>query len=159
MRSPFTAVLFCFELTKDTEVLLPLLISSFCSYSFAVWAMKRSILTEKVARRCFNIFREYSVDPLDRFLVKDVFTSSHSDQKLMNIKVPTVYMEETCRVAADLMAENDIAHLSIVSRDSQTELGVVTLNDLLKARRFHFQEESHRETMFPILKTKEVDRT
>jgi CIC family chloride channel protein len=27
MRSPFTAVLFCFELTKDTEVLLPLLVA------------------------------------------------------------------------------------------------------------------------------------
>jgi H+/Cl- antiporter ClcA len=155
MRSPFTAVLFCFELTKDTEILLPLLIASFCSYAFTVWAMRRSILTEKVARRGFDIFREYGVDPLERFLVKDVFANSHLDQKFLNMTVPIIFMEETCRTAADRMAENDVAHLLIVSRENRDlKLGIVTLNDLLKARRFHFREESHRETLFPILRSR-----
>lgn len=163
MRSPFTAVLFCFELTKDTEVLLPLLIASIVSYAFTVWAMRRSILTEKVARRGFDIFREYAVDPLERFTVKDVFTKTNPSslvtqngiglsQVSAERKVPTVFQEETCRIAADRMAEFDVAHLSVVSRTDQKELGFITLPDLLKARRFHFQEESHRETMFPILK-------
>lgn len=57
MRSPLTAVLFCFELTNDSQVFLPLLIASTASYAFTVWAMKRSILTEKVARRGYDIFR------------------------------------------------------------------------------------------------------
>lgn len=70
MRSPFTAIFFAFELTRDTEVLLPLLIASLCSYAFTVLYMKRSILTEKIARRGHDIFREYSVDPLERMTVK-----------------------------------------------------------------------------------------
>ena len=161
MRSPFTAILFCFELTKDTNVLLPLLIASISSYAFTVWAMRRSILTEKVARRGFDIFREYGVDPLERFTVKDVFTPSNSASlqvkneiaDIQNVnKIPSIFLEETCRAAADRMAENDIAHLLVISRSDQNELGVVTLNDLLKARRFHFREESFRETMFPLLK-------
>lgn len=32
--------------------------------------MKRSILTEKIARRGYDIFREYAVDPLERMTVK-----------------------------------------------------------------------------------------
>ena len=162
MRSPFTAVLFCFELTKDTEVLLPLLVASIVSYAFTVWAMRRSILTEKVARRGYDIFREYSVDPLERFTVKDVFTASRSGdlsspnqattQTSLQNKPPTVFQDETCRVAADRMAEFDVAHLSVISHGDRSEQGMVTLTDLLKARRFHFLEESHRETMFPLVK-------
>ncbi len=155
MRSPFTAIIFCFELTRDTEVLLPLLIASIISYAFTVWAMKRSILTEKVARRGFDIFREYAVDPLERFTVKDVFTPYGVGvaEGSLSKSAPKIFLEDTCRCAADRMAKNDIAHLIVVSRHDQTECGVVTLANLLKARRFHFQEESDRETMFPIIKS------
>ncbi len=150
MRSPFTAILFCFELTKDPNILLPLLIASMASYAFTVWAMKRSILTEKVARRGYDIFREYAVDPLERFLVKDVFTTKSSQPSVT--KIPKIFAEETCRAAADRMAENDTTHLLVVSVENGSELGIVSLNDLLKARRFHSQEESTRETLFPLMK-------
>lgn len=154
MRSPLTAVIFCFELTKDNEILLPLLIASTVSYAFTVWAMKRSILTEKVARRGFDIFREYSVDPLEKCSVKDVFAVSTSFEKNPRPKMWTVFPEDSCRIAADRMAENDVAQLLVVSRSSDEELGVVTLFDLLKARKMHFSEEFQRETMFPIIKQK-----
>jgi hypothetical protein len=117
--------------------------------------MRRSILTEKVARRGYDIFREYAVDPLERFTVKDVFTVSGTTQDktaLAKGKIPTVFQEETCRVAADRMAEFDVAHLTVISHSDSKELGVVALADLLKARRFHSLEESHRETMFPLVK-------
>ena len=74
MRSPFTAILFAFELTHDEGVLLPLLIATMVAHTFTVLVMKRSILTEKVARRGFHIFREYSVDILERVHVEDVMT-------------------------------------------------------------------------------------
>ncbi|MGZ3696001.1 MAG: chloride channel protein [Bdellovibrionota bacterium] len=75
MRSPFTAILFAFELTHSADSLLPLMVASFCSYAVTVLIMKRSILTEKVARRGYDIFREYDVDPLERLSVKEVMTS------------------------------------------------------------------------------------
>jgi chloride channel protein, CIC family len=51
MRSPLTGVLFAVELTHDTHALLPLLIATAFAHAFTVLVMKRSILTEKVARR------------------------------------------------------------------------------------------------------------
>ena len=63
MRSPLTSVIFALELTHDVSSLLPLLIASMIAYAFTVLVMKRSILTEKVARRGYHLSREYSVDP------------------------------------------------------------------------------------------------
>jgi CBS domain-containing protein len=39
-----------------------------------VMVMRRSILTEKIARRGRHVFREYAVDPLDRHFVDEVMT-------------------------------------------------------------------------------------
>jgi H+/Cl- antiporter ClcA len=151
MRSPLTAVIFSFELTKDSEILLPLLIAATVSYAFTVWAMKRSILTEKVARRGFDIFREYSVDPLERCSVKEVFTALNFQEKPYLSDHLTIFPEESCRVAADRMAQYHVSHLHVVSRSKSETLGLVTVSDLLSARRLHHQEESQRETMFPIM--------
>ncbi len=76
MRSPFTGIVFALELTWDVKVLPALLIASFVSYGFTVLFMKRSILTEKVARRGYHISREYSVDPLERLGVGEVMTTN-----------------------------------------------------------------------------------
>ena len=74
MRSPFTSVIFALELTYDTQSLLPLLIASMIAHAFTVLVMKRSILTEKVARRGYHLTREYSVDPLELVTVKEVMS-------------------------------------------------------------------------------------
>ena len=71
-RSPLTAVVFSLELTYDTDLLLPTLIASTIAYLVSVLILKRSILTEKVARRGFHVLREYSVDPLEALFVRDV---------------------------------------------------------------------------------------
>jgi CBS domain-containing protein len=75
MRSPLTGVIFALELTYDIRSLLPLLIASVVAHGFTVLVMKRSILTEKVARRGYHISREYSVDPLERLAVGQVMSA------------------------------------------------------------------------------------
>lgn len=72
MRVPFTGVVFALELTNDFNMLLPLLIACFCGYAVTVFALKRSILTEKIARRGYHLTREYSTDPLEIFFVREV---------------------------------------------------------------------------------------
>jgi chloride channel protein, CIC family len=72
MRSPFTGVVFSLELTHDLNALFPLLLAGIVADSFTVLVMKRSILTEKVARRGVHVAREYSVDPLERVPVRAV---------------------------------------------------------------------------------------
>jgi CIC family chloride channel protein len=72
MRSPLTGVIFAVELTGDYGMLLPLLVSASVAHGFSVLTMKRSILTEKVARRGYHLTREYCVDPLELAFVRDV---------------------------------------------------------------------------------------
>jgi len=75
MRSPFTGVVFAVELTHDVNVILPLLLASVIAHAFTVLTLRRSILTEKVARRGYHLSREYAVDPLEILLVREVMRS------------------------------------------------------------------------------------
>ncbi|HVN37107.1 MAG TPA: chloride channel protein [Myxococcota bacterium] len=75
MRSPLTGIVFALELTDDVRLLLPLLIAVVVAHAFTVLVMKRSILTEKVARRGHHVSREYSLDPLERLLARDVMST------------------------------------------------------------------------------------
>jgi len=75
MRAPLTAIVFAFGLTGDSNAFLPLLLTCAVSYGFTVLTMPRSILTEKIARRGYHVYREYAVDPLERYYVADVMTS------------------------------------------------------------------------------------
>ncbi|WP_296660217.1 chloride channel protein [Paraburkholderia sp.] len=74
MRAPIMAAVFAFELTGDVNALLPLLASAAVAYGFTVLLMRRSILTEKIARHGYHIYREYSIDPLERHYVEEVMT-------------------------------------------------------------------------------------
>lgn len=76
MRAPLTGVVFTLELTHDLDALLPLLIACACAHGVSVLLMKRSILTEKVARRGFHLSREYAVDPMEILFVRDVMRSA-----------------------------------------------------------------------------------
>lgn len=76
MRAPVMSVMFAFELTQDANALLPLLTASAVAYGFTVLTMPRSILTEKIARRGYHIYREYGIDPLERHNVAEVMTQS-----------------------------------------------------------------------------------
>src|SRR5690349_9616697 len=76
MRSPFTSIVFAFELTHDANVFLPLLVGSVISHAFTVLTLKRSILTEKVARRGYHLSREYAVDPLEILFAREVMRSN-----------------------------------------------------------------------------------
>ena len=65
MRSPLTAMMFGIELTHDINSLVPLVIGCVSAHTTTVLLLKRSILTEKVARRGHHITREYVVDPFE----------------------------------------------------------------------------------------------
>lgn len=75
MRAPLTATLFAVELTGNMGALLPVLSACVFAYGVTVLLLKRSILTEKIARRGHHISREYRVDPFDLLRVADVMTT------------------------------------------------------------------------------------
>jgi H+/Cl- antiporter ClcA/CBS domain-containing protein len=72
MRSPLTGVIFALELTHRYEALLPLVIAASTAYCVSVLLLKRSVLTEKIARRGYHLSREYDVDPLEILFVGEV---------------------------------------------------------------------------------------
>jgi CBS domain-containing protein len=214
MRSPLTGVVFALEITYDIRMLLPLLIATTIAHAFTVLVMKRSILTEKVARRGYHVSREYTVDPLERLSVGEVMSTElvtvpgsmaikeliaqyflgHGPKKhqgypvtdnagrLLGIvtksdlleewlpsmvrdvdgagKHPTpiiaydllgrppiiAYPDETCRTAAERMAEHGIGRLLVISPDNPAAaIGIITRSDLLKPRSRHADEEARRE--------------
>ena len=72
MRSPLTGVVFAIELTHRFDALLPLLIGASTAYAVSVLLLRRSVLTEKIARRGYHLTREYDVDPLELLFISEV---------------------------------------------------------------------------------------
>lgn len=72
MRAPLTGALFAMELTGEIRMLVPLLTASAAAYAVTVLLLKRSILTEKIARRGQHISRDYAVDPYQLTRVSEV---------------------------------------------------------------------------------------
>ena len=208
MRSPFTSVVFAFELTHDANVFLPLLVGSVIAHGFTVLTLKRSILTEKVARRGYHLSREYAVDPLELLFVREVMRTNivtlPADSTLREARarltgnhmpgqelVPVVDMgsnlrgvltqrelceriesggvaleqkigemvkaeplvafpDEPLRVVVNRMAEEGVTRLPVVEQETGKLLGMVSMDDVLKARTRHMEEERRRERTIRI---------
>jgi len=75
MRSPLTGAIFALELTGDLDLLAPLLTAAVAAFAVTVLLMKRSILTEKIARRGQHITREYAIDPFELTRVREVMAT------------------------------------------------------------------------------------
>jgi len=72
MRSPLTSAIFAVELTHNLGALLPLATACAVAHATTVLLLRRSILTEKVARRGHHVMREYVVDPFETVRVAEV---------------------------------------------------------------------------------------
>ena len=204
MRSPLTSIVFAFELTHDANVFLPLLVGSVVAHAFTVLTLKRSILTEKVARRGFHLSREYAVDPLEILFVREVMRTKvvalsalntvaevqevlqaehRQTQRLLPVvnregqlvgvltradirqrveeegdavlkrplgelvrpDVVEAYPDEPLRVVVYRMAGKGLTRMPVVERTTRKFLGLVALDDLLKARGRNLEEERTRE--------------
>ncbi len=72
MRAPLTSVIFLLELTHDFNALPALMAGCLTAYFVTVMFLRRSILTEKLARRGQHITQEYQVDQFSLLRVQDV---------------------------------------------------------------------------------------
>jgi H+/Cl- antiporter ClcA/predicted transcriptional regulator len=154
-RSPFTAVIFALELTHDIDLLLPLLIASTIAHLISVLILKRSILTEKVARRGFHVLREYSVGALDALFVRDVMETDvvtvDPARRVVDVHAAMERRElaRRQRILPVLNADNRLAGAvpwvdvleQVASGDEQAIIGDVMLGDLVVA----YPDETLRE--------------
>ncbi|HET7571538.1 MAG TPA: chloride channel protein [Gaiellaceae bacterium] len=147
-RSPFTSIVFAVELTHEQSLLLPLLIACASAHMLSVLALRRSILTEKVARRGFHVTREYVVDPLEAMFVREVMQAGVVPDAVDGV---VAYPDEVLRTVATRMAEHRVDTLPVVARGDGEVVGTVTVFDLLAARRRQLLEDRHRERPLPLL--------
>jgi len=204
MRAPLMSIIFAFELTHDGNILLPLLVGSCISYTVTVLTLKRSILTEKVARRGYHLSAEYAVDPMEILYVREVMRTNvvalpatgklgdmqdllrvdhPQEQRLLPVvdaqgllvgvltradmrarlerdgtaalqtpsrdlvRAETVEVapNEPLRAAVYRMAEKGFTRMPVVERETRKFLGLISLDDLLKGRSRHLEEERRRE--------------
>ena len=129
MRSPFTALLFAIELTHDFNLFPALMIGSIAAYAVTVLLMRRSVLTEKLARRGHHITREYSIDPFEFARVSEV----------MDTDMPVIAANMKLLELSDRIAEGD-AQLNrrqgLLIVDEHNHLaGIITRGDIVRALR------------------------
>ncbi len=190
-------------------MLLPLLVGSVIAHGFTVLTLKRSILTEKVARRGYHLSREYAIDPLEILFVREVMRTKvamlpaastvgeiqqsllmdipqtqrllpvvDADELLVGVltrgdlckrleqegeaasrrplgelvrkQTAEAFPDEPLRFVVYRMAEKGITRLPVVERSTRKFLGLVSLDDLLKARTRNLDEESRREQVLSL---------
>jgi H+/Cl- antiporter ClcA/CBS domain-containing protein len=129
MRSALTSTVFAVELTRDFNLFPALLIGSVMALGVTVLLMRRSILTEKLARRGHHITREYSIDPFELARVQDV----------MDRQVPTVPAGMRLSELSDRIAQGDpelSRRQGTLIVDKQNHLvGIITRGDIVRALR------------------------
>jgi H+/Cl- antiporter ClcA len=151
MRSPLTGIVFTLELTHAWTVVLPLIIAATGAYAFSVLVLPRSVLTEKIARRGLHLTREYSTDPLETFLVRDVMTPlGELPDRDAACETPrngtAIHGDDTVRHAAYVFAEHGLATALVMDRRNPEHIvGSVSLPDLLRPRLHDLTEEHVRE--------------
>ena len=127
MRSPLTAMIFTLELTHDLNLLPGLLVACIAAHALTVLWLRRSILTEKVARRGFHVTREYSVDPLAVLRVGEV----------MDRNPPTVPAQMKVSELSDLIANGnpELSHRqgTLIADEAGNLAGIITRGDLIRA--------------------------
>jgi chloride channel protein, CIC family len=151
MRAPLTGVVFALELTHRYEALLPLLIAAATAYAISVLLLRRSILTEKIARRGVHVNHEYSVDPLEVLFVGDVMSEfeigAHGENDgTATAGAPVVFADDTLRHVAYVMADSGRTELPVAERARpESPIGTVRLEQLLEGRLRDLDEERRRD--------------
>ena len=138
MRAPLTAMVFAVELTNDFNLFPALLIGTVAALGVTVLLMRRSILTEKLARRGHHITREYSIDPFEFARVREVM-----DQDVTSVPASMKLTELSDRLAQGDAALNRRQGTLIVD-EQQRLVGIITRGDMVRALR---QEQSSERTV------------
>ncbi len=127
-RATFTFIIFAFEVTRDYNAILPLMLVSVIASGVAMLFMPEvTIMTEKLARRGLRVMQDYEADVLHQVTVGQV----------MNKDVPKVKADMPVSELADRIAKGDPAltrHQALPIVDSQDHLvGIITRGDVLRA--------------------------
>jgi len=126
-RATFAFIVFAFEITRDYNAILPLMLACVIADMIAIHYLPSSIMTEKLARRGLRVPEAYEAGVLQVVRVSEV----------MRMDVQPISPEMTVGELAERMGRGEPAFnltqgLPIINKDGQLA-GVVTQGDLLRA--------------------------
>jgi len=127
-RATFAFIIFAFEITRDYNSVLPLMLVSVIADGIAILLMpKASIMTEKLARRGLHIHQEYEADVLQQVRVSET----------MDPDAPILRHTMKVRELANRIARHDpevSQHQGMFIVDANNRLsGVITRGDVMRA--------------------------
>ena len=132
MRIPLTATFFAVEVTGAMPCFLPVMTACVTAYSVGILTMRRSILTERLARRGHHVVCEYHIPSLALTRVSDVMTRD----------VQSVPATLSLRGAAALLVDPATLHPTFPVIDDQGQvLGMMDPPAVIRWRR-----SGHRRT-------------
>lgn len=126
-RATFSFIIFAFEITRDYNSVLPLMLVSVIADGISMLLMPRaSIMTEKLARRGLRIHQEYESDVLQHTLVSE----------MMDREPPTIPATTAVSELADRIARGDSEvsrHQALLVLEEGKLSGMITRGDVLRA--------------------------
>lgn len=120
-QATFTAIVFVFELTRDYEVILPLMLASVLADLVYSAVNEDSLMTEKLRRRGLRIGRHYGIDPFTHARVVDIMTA----------EVETLPADATVGAARARFAAGGHGAYPIVDCDRRI-VGIIARGDILR---------------------------
>jgi chloride channel protein, CIC family len=127
-RATFSFIIFAFEITRDYNSVLPLMLVSVIADGVAMLLMPRaSIMTEKLARRGLHIHQDYEADVLHQMTVTET----------MDKDIPSLPADMKISELSNRIARRDpevSSHQGMVILDSDGKLaGLITRGDVMRA--------------------------
>jgi chloride channel protein, CIC family len=127
-RAPFSFIIFAFEITRDYNSVLPLMLVTVIADGIAILLMPgSSIMTEKLERRGLHIHQDYETDVLQQVKVSET----------MDPEVPVVAADMPVGELAERIARHEpevSRHQAMVILDRNGKLaGIITRGDVLRA--------------------------
>jgi chloride channel protein, CIC family len=127
-RATFSFIIFAFEITRDYNAVLPLMLVSVLADGVAMWLMPHSsIMTEKLARRGLRIHQDYESDVLHELSVAEMM-----DKDAPVVPATTLVSELADRIARRDPAVSRHEGLFLVDQEGNLQ-GIITRGDILRA--------------------------
>ncbi len=127
-RAAFSFIVFAFEITRDYNSVLPLMLVTVIADGVAILLMpKASIMTEKLVRRGLRIHQDYEADVLQQMVVSET----------MDREAPVLPAGIPVRELAERIARHEpevSRHQGMLLMDADSRLvGIITRGDILRS--------------------------